>query len=696
MSGSVGYETHGNIGVITVNNPPVNALSQAVRQGLFDGLNQGLADDQVAALVLVGGGRTFIAGADIREFGKPLAAPDLNSVIRAYEDSPKPVICAIHGTALGGGLETAFGCHYRVAVAAGRVGLPEVKLGLIPGAGGTQRLPRVAGVPKALAMITSGDMVKAPDALEAGIIDAIVDDLVEGAVEFARKVVAEGRPLRRIRDSRGKLDEADGSEFDAARKLLERRARGFKAPQNAVAAVEAAYGTASFEDALKRERELFAELMADGQSKAQIYAFFGEREVAKIPDIPKDTPVVKPERAAVLGCGTMGGGIAMNFANAGIPVTILESDGQALERGMGIIAKNYASTVAKGRLSQSAMDRRLGLIRPTTSYDDIADADVVIEAVFEEMAIKQQVFAKLDQVCKPGAMLFTNTSTLDIDQIAAATGRPEFVAGTHFFSPANVMRLLEVVRGGASSKEAIATAMTLGRTLNKISVLAGNCDGFIGNRMLDKYINQAQFLVEEGAWPWDVDRVLYDYGLAMGPFTMGDMAGLDVGYRIRQRRLQDWPQGKRYCSLPDKVHDLGRHGQKTGAGWYRYEPGDRTPIPDPEIEALIERHRVEAGVKVRDISDQEILDRCLYALVNEGAKILAEGIALRPIDIDIIYLTGYGFPRYRGGPMFHADQVGLDQVHATISDYAERFGDEWQPADLIARLAAEGKGFRDL
>ena len=696
MSSPVVLEKHGSIGVILVQNPPVNALSQAVRQGLADRLAEAVADDAIKGVVLAGDGRTFIAGADIREFGKPMQDPDLNSVIRAYEDSPKPVVAAIHGTALGGGLETAFAAHYRVAVARSFVGLPEVKLGLLPGAGGTQRLPRVAGVETALKMITSGDMVPAPMAKEAGIVDEIVDELIPGAVAFCEKLVAENAPLKVISAGRGKLDEADPAVFDKYRSDLAKKARGVLAPQNCIAAIEAAVKADSFEAGLKRERELFGELMESPQRAAQIHIFFGEREVAKIPDLPKGTEAKKIGKVAIIGCGTMGGGIAMNFANVGIPVTLLETEQAALDRGFAIMRKNYENSAKRGRFTMEEVEKRMGLLTPTTNYEDIGDADIVIEAVFENMDVKKQVFAKLDEVMKPGAVLATNTSTLDIDEIASATKRPEDVIGTHFFSPANVMRLLENVRGEKSSPETIQTVMDMGKKIGKVAVLAGNCHGFIGNRMLHPYRRQAEFLVEEGAQPEDIDRVIYDFGFAMGPFAMGDLAGLDVGYAVRQHQLKTWPQGKRYSTLADKIVEMGRHGQKTGAGWFLYEEGNRTPKPDPVIKELIQKHAAEAGVRRRDVTDEEILERCIYALVNEGAKILEEGIAIRPVDIDITYVYGYSFPKHRGGPMHYADHVGLDKVLERIRHFYEVSGeDEWKPAKLIEDLVAQGKGFKD-
>jgi len=696
MSSPVVLEKHGEIGVILVQNPPVNALSQAVRAGLRDRLAEANADDSIKGIVLAGDGRTFIAGADIREFGKPMMEPDLNSVIRAYEESPKPVVAAIHGTALGGGLETAFSAHYRVAVPKSFVGLPEVKLGLLPGAGGTQRLPRVAGVETALKMITSGDMVPAPMAAKAGIVDEVVDELIPGAVAFCQRLVDGNAPRPVITEGRGKLDEADPALFDKYRKDMARKARGVLAPQNCISAIEAAYKAASFEEGLKEERRLFTELMESPQRAAQIHIFFGEREVAKIPGIGNDVAPKKIGKAAIIGCGTMGGGIAMNFLNVGIPVTILEMSQEALDRGVGIIRKNYENTASKGRITMEQVEQRMGLLNPVLSYEAIGDADIVIEAVFEDMAVKKEIFAKLDEVMKPGAVLASNTSTLDIDEIASATKRPEDVVGTHFFSPANVMRLLENVRGEKTSKETIATVVAMGKQIGKVAVLAGNCDGFIGNRMLHPYGRQASFLVEEGAQPEDVDRVLYDFGLAMGPFAMGDMAGLDVGWYVRKRQLENWPQGKRYSALADRICEMGRYGQKTGAGWYKYEEGSRVPQPDPVVKEIIEKNADEAGITRREISDQEILERCVYALVNEGAKILEEGIAIRSVDIDITYVYGYAFPKHRGGPMHYADEVGLDKVLDRIRHYYEQSGeDEWKPAALIEKLVAEGKGFRD-
>jgi 3-hydroxyacyl-CoA dehydrogenase len=697
MADVVHYERDGAVGVITVDNPPVNALSAEVRAGLVDALARGLADAGAAALVILGAGRTFIAGADIREFGKPLTPPDLNEVIGRIEASPKPVIAALHGTALGGGLEVALGCHYRGAVASAQVGFPEVKLGLLPGAGGTQRLPRLIGVEPALEIIVSGDPVPAPKAHALGIVDEIVPgDLRAGAVELAARVAAEKRPLRKIGASDEKLLAARSNPavFETFRTGIARQARGYLAPFKCIEAVQAAV-TLPFDAGLRRERELFVECLLSPQSRAQIHAFFAEREATKIPDVPKDTPVRLIKAAAVIGAGTMGGGIAMNFANAGIPVTVVEATAEALDRGLAVVRKNYAATVEKGRLSPAEMGRRTALIRGTLDFQAVADADIVVEAVFEEMGVKKDVFAKLDRICKAGAILATNTSTLDVDEIASATGRPGSVIGTHFFSPANVMRLLEIVRGARTAKETIATAAELARRIGKVWVLAGNGDGFIGNRMLAGYLREAEFLVEEGATPPQVDRVIYDFGFPMGPFAMCDLAGLDVGWRIRKGKAHLRPKDLRDSPVADRLCEQGRFGQKTGAGWYRYEKGSRTPIPDPEVEALVAASAKAQGLTRRAVGDEEILARCLYPLVNEGARILEEGIALRPSDIDVIYLHGYGFPRYRGGPMFWADTLGLKRVYEEIAAYHRAHGRHWQPAPLLRTLAEQGQSFRD-
>lgn len=694
MSQFVSYTRRGTIGFITVDNPPVNALSVGVRRGIVHCLNEGVDDAEAKALVLICAGRTFIAGADITEFGRPLEDPDLNAVIAALEDCPKPVIAAIHGTALGGGLETALGCHYRCAAPSAQVGLPEVKLGIIPGAGGTQRLPRVAGVKAALEMITSGEPIPAEKARALGILDEVIDEKLEGAAAFAERIVAEGRPLRRIRDLSDKLEEAKASPgmFDEFRRGLAQTKRGFEAPQRGVDAVEAAVNL-PFDQGLEREREIFGECLFSTQSFAQRHIFFAERQVSKIPDIPKDQSTLPIRSAAVIGAGTMGGGIAMNFANAGIPVLLMDSTQELLDKGLGVIRKNYAGTVAKGKLSQEKMDQRMGLIKPVLNYDELREVDIVVEAVFEEMDIKKEVFRKLDAMCKPGAILATNTSTLDVNEIAAVTSRPEKVIGLHFFSPANVMKLLEIVRAAKTSKETLATALALSKTIKKVGVVVGVCDGFVGNRMIHGYIREAMFLLEEGALPHQVDKAIYDFGFPMGPFQMSDLAGLDVGWRIRKRQAATRPKDERYSAIGDKLCEQGRFGQKTGAGFYKYEAGNRTPMPDPEVEALIVAESKALGMPRRAISDEEIVKRCIYPLINEGARILEEGIAIRASDIDIIYIYGYGFPVYRGGPMFYADTIGVENVYKDICAFHDQHGKLWEPAPLLARMAKEGKSF---
>ncbi len=686
---SVDLAARGRVAVLTVDNPPVNALSQHVRKGLHDGIKRATADSGVQAVVIVCAGRTFIAGADITEFGKPPSEPSLHAVLDLIEGSPKPVVSAIHGTALGGGLEVTLACHYRVGVKGARFGLPEVKLGLLPGAGGTQRLPRVVGVEKGLQMMVSGDPIGADEALRAGLIDEIVDgDLTTAGVAFAEKVLDEQRPLRKIRDLTDKIAAARSKPeiFAEFRKSVARQTRGFRAPESIVKAVEAAVSL-PFDQGIKRERELFVELLNSAESKAQRYFFFAEREAAKIPDVPADTPAKEIKKAAVIGAGTMGGGIAMNFANAGIPVTVVEVAQEALDRGLGIVRKNYEATAARGRLTPADVEKRMGLITGSVDFKAAADADIVIEAVFEEMPIKQEVFARLDAICKADAVLATNTSTLDVDEIASATKRPESVIGTHFFSPANVMRLLENVRGRKSSKATIATAMAVGRRIGKVPVLVGVCYGFVGNRMLHQRGLQAEKLILEGAAPHQVDRVLTDFGFPMGPFAMGDLAGLDVGWRIRKGRGVKAPVADRIC-------ELGRFGQKTGAGYFKYEKGDRTPIPDLEVEKIIVDVATSMGITRRAVSDEEILQRLLYPMVNEGAKILDEKIAIRPSDIDVIWVYGYGWPVYRGGPMFWADSIGLKALRDRLLEFKKQSGDAfWTPAPLLDRLASEGRVF---
>ena len=700
MSDLVLTSKEGDVGILTVNNPPVNALSPGVPDGIATGVEEFEKDESVKAIVLIGGGRTFIAGADIREFGKMTSSgegrrgPGFNGILDRIEKSSKPVIAAIHGTALGGGLETAMACHYRVAVATALVGQPEVKLGIIPGAAGTQRLPRLAGVAKAVEMCATGDPVSATDAYKAGIVDQIVEgDLLPGAIAFARTKI--GALPRRTRDLNSKLgnEQSNAPIFAAAREATRKKQRNLIAPLAAIDAVEAATKL-PFDEGVKREAELFQQCLFSDQSKGMIHVFFGEREVAKIPGIPKDIAQIPINSAAVVGAGTMGGGIAMVFANAGIPVLLKETDQAALDRGLATIRKNYANSVKKGRFSQEQMDQRLARITPTLTYDGFGEVDIVTEAVFEGMALKKQIFGELDKVVKQGAILASNTSTLNIDEIAGATSRPQWVIGTHFFSPANVMRLLEIVRGKATSKEVIATCMALSKRLGKVGVLVGNCRGFVGNRMFHPYRREAQFLVEEGAQVEAVDQALYNFGMAMGPLATGDLAGLDVGWRIRKEFGDIRDTSTRQPLLEDRLCEKGMYGQKTGAGWYKYD-ADRKPTHNPEVDPLIEQARKDAGITPRAVSDEEIVDRIIYALVNEGARILEEGYALRAVDIDIIYLNGYGFPAYRGGPMWYADTVGLKKVYARIQEFEKQHGNLWAPAPLLKKLVEEGRTFAD-
>jgi 3-hydroxyacyl-CoA dehydrogenase len=686
------------IAIITINNPPVNALSPGVPEGISEALDQIAQDDSVKAVVLIGGGRTFVAGADIKEFGKmasgkPRGAGILPLLLK-IEDSSKPVIVAIHGTAFGGGLELAMAGHYRVALSTAQVGQPEVKLGLIPGAAGTQRLPRLAGVARAVEMCTSGNPVKAEEALKFGIVDRLIeDDLLAGAVAFAREVAGTSAPKTRERDEKlGSV--ADNAQiFASARETAAKKQRGLRAPVAAISAVEAATKM-PFHEGCKVEQKLFIDCLLSQQSKSLIHVFFSEREVNKIPDIPKDTPILPVRSAAVVGAGTMGGGIAMVLANAGLPVLLKEADQAALDRGLATIHLNYANSVKRGRFPQQVAEERLKRITPTLTYDDFSRVDLVIEAVFEGMALKKEIFKELNRVCKPGAILASNTSTLSIDEIASSTSRPDFVIGTHFFSPANVMRLLEIVRGKASSKEVIATCMQLSKSLGKVGVLVGNCRGFVGNRMFGPYRREAQFLVEEGAGIEAVDQALSGFGMAMGPLATGDLAGLDVGWRIRKEYRHLEARGIRQPLAEDRLCELGRYGQKTGAGWYKYDD-QRRATPDPLVTELVRKWVDEAGIVQRQISAGEITDRCLYALVNEGARILEEGYALRASDIDIIYLNGYGFPAHRGGPMWYADTVGLKQVCDRIFEFQRQHGEIWRPAPLLKRLADEGKRFAD-
>jgi 3-hydroxyacyl-CoA dehydrogenase len=699
MSDLVQFSKDNGIAVISINNPPVNALSPGVPEGISESIERINDDPEIKAVVLIGGGRTFVAGADIKEFGKmvsgksPRGAGMLPFLLRV-EDCKKPIVAAIHGTAFGGGLELAMAAHYRVAAPSAQVGQPEVKLGIIPGAGGTQRLPRLAGVAAAVEMCTDGKPVAADRALALGILDQLMEgDLLAGATAFAREVAARPAPKTRERKEKLGTPEQNAPIFAAARENARKKQRGLLAPLAAIEAIEAATKL-SFEQGCQAEQELFAKCLFSDQSKALIHVFFGEREVAKIPGIPKETPIIPVERIAVVGAGTMGGGIAMVFSNAGIPVLLKEADQAALDRGMATIQKNYASSVKRGRFTQPFVDECLKRIEPTLSFEGFSGVDLVIEAVFEGMALKKEVFGQLDRVCKPGAILASNTSTLSIDEIAATTSRPESVIGTHFFSPANVMRLLEIVRGNKTGKDVIATCMQLSKKIGKIGVLVGNCRGFVGNRMFGPYRREAQFLVEEGASIDAVDKALYDFGMAMGPLATGDLAGLDVGWRIRKEYKHLEKPGVRQPFAEDKLCELGRFGQKTGAGWYKYDDQRQASL-DPEVGKLLKEWTTLAGISQRPISGPEIVDRCIYALVNEGARILEEGYALRASDIDIIYLNGYGFPAYRGGPMWYADTVGLKKVYDRVLEFQKHHGEWWEPAPLLKKLAEQGKGFAD-
>jgi 3-hydroxyacyl-CoA dehydrogenase len=687
-----------DIAIITIENPPVNALSPGVPEAISEAIEQISHDPAVQAAVLIGGGRTFVAGADIKEFGKMTSGKTrgagLLPLLLGIENCPKPVVMAIHGAAFGGGLELAMAGHYRVASGDAQVGQPEVKLGLIPGAAGTQRLPRLVGVAKALEMCTDGKPVAAAEAFELGLIDRLIEgDLLAGAVAFAREMI--GKPAPRTRERVEKLGtpEENAALIASARERVRTKQRSLIAPLAAIEAVEAATKL-SFEEGCEVERRLFMECLFSDQSKALIHVFFGEREVAKIPDVRKDTAVKPIHSVAVVGSGTMGGGIAMVFANAGIPVVLKEVDQPALDQGLGKIRKNYASSVQRGRFPQAFVDQRLALITPTLSYDTFATVDLVVEAVFEGMALKKQVFQDLDRACKPGAILASNTSTLSIDDIASVTARPESVIGTHFFSPANIMRLLEIVRGKQTSKEVIATCMQLAKKLGKIAVLVGNCRGFVGNRMFGPYRREAQFLVEEGAEVQAVDHALVEFGMAMGPLATGDLAGLDVGWRIRQEYRHLEKPGVRQPMAEDRLCEMGRYGQKTLAGWYRYDD-QRRAVPDPELTAMVRQWTAEANIPQRTIPAPEMIDRCVYALVNEGARILEEGYALRAVDIDIIYLNGYGFPAYRGGPMWYADTVGLRKVYDRVCEFHEHHGELWEPAPLLKRLAERNQTFAE-
>jgi 3-hydroxyacyl-CoA dehydrogenase len=702
MSELASLSKHDGVAVITVNNPPVNALSPGVPEAIRAQVEAAEQDASVRAIVIIGGGRTFIAGADIKELeeaasGKAPRVPKLQPVLRAIEDCAKPVVMAIHGTALGGGLEVAMAGHYRVAVSDAQMGQPEVNLGIIPGAEGTQRLPRLVGVPAAVDMCVSGQPINAAKALELGLIDRIIaGDLLAGAIAFAQEVVAKGGPPPKTRERNEKLGTiaSHAAAFAAGREQARKTKRNQHAPLVVVDALEAAVAL-PFEQGSQKEREIILECLGSDQCRALIHAFFAERAVAKIPDIPKQTPVLPIRKAAVVGAGTMGGGISMALANAGIPVLVKETDQAALDRGMSTVRRNYENSVKRGRTTQASMDARLALIHPQLTYDGFESADIIIEAVFENMALKKRVFPELDRVAKPDCVLASNTSTLDIDEIASTTSRPQMVIGTHFFSPANVMRLVEVVRGKASSKQVIATAMALTKTLRKVGVLVGNCRGFVGNRMFFPYMREAQFLVEEGATPWQVDQALYDWGMAMGIFAVDDLAGIDVGWRVRQEYKHLEKPGIRQPLVLEKLVEMGRLGQKTGAGWYRYDE-TRKAVRDPEVEALVVETARRAGIPQRTITAEEIIERSIYSMINEGARILEEGYALRASDIDTVYLTGYGFPAYRGGPMWYADTVGVKKVYERVTEFHRQSGELWEPAPLLQRLAAEGRSFASL
>ena len=692
LSQSVSYEVQDGVGVLMTNNPPVNAMSYHVRQGLVDGSEMAECDENVQAIVLHCEGKTFLPGMDITEFANPNVpqAPSTTEVIETFERASKPVVAAIHGTALGGGLETAMGCHYRVAVPSAKLGLPEVRLGIIPGAGGTVRLPRVVGVRMALEMMTSGNPISARHALAGGLVDEIAEgDLLSAAIAFAKRVVSEDRPLVKIRDLDDKLERAreDPAFFDDLRKSIARKTRGFKAPEAIIQSVEAAVRL-PFDDALRNERRLFVECQASPEAKAQQYFFFAEREAKKIPDVPTGTPTREIKSVGVIGAGTMGGGISMNFLSRGIPVTILEATQEALVRGIGVIEKNYANTAKKGRITEENVKERMSLLTGSLDYQSLSDVELVIEAVFEDMDLKKSLFRAIDDICKPGCVLASNTSSLDINEIAAVTSRPQDVIGLHFFSPANVMRLLEVVRGDQTSKEVIATCMKLGTEIEKVPVVVRVCRGFVGNRILAARARQAEDLVLKNAMPEEIDRVLFDFGFPMGPFAMRDLAGLDIG------RLGDKTPDKD-TNLRHQLCTRGRRGQKTGGGFYDYEEGSRTPIPNPDVEQIIRDVSQKAGITRTEISAEDMPKRMIYAMVNEAAKILDEGIALNASAIDVIWVYGYGWPTYRGGLTYYADQIGLDMIVEDLDRLSKEYDPELEPAPLLRKLAEEGKSFRE-
>ena len=697
MSKLVVVSRHGDVAVVTIQNPPVNALSPGVPEGIGESISSAAHDPEVKAVVLIGGGRTFIAGADIKELEKAASGtahsgPDLHALLQQIEDCPKPVVMAIHGTALGGGLEVAMAGHFRVASADAQMGQPEVNLGIIPGAEGTQRLPRLVGLAAAVDMCVSGKPLNAQTAMSLGLIDKVVQgDLLEGAVEFAREKAAAGGPPPKTRE-RAVETGADGVApiLTAGREQARKTRRNQTAPLKALQALEAA--TLPFEQGWKKEREIMRQCLASDQARASIHAFFAERAVSKIADLPKDTPAYEIRKVAIVGAGAMGGGIAMACANAGIAVVLKDADDSALDRGMAAIAKNYESSVKRGRFSKEIMEQRMALIHPQLSYDGFESADLILEAVFESMALKKDIFGAIGKLAKADCILATNTSTLDIDQIAAATPRPHMVVGLHFFNPAHVMRLVEIVRGAATGKPVLATALALAKKLGKVGVVVGNCRGFVGNRMMLPYLREAQLLVEDGATPAQVDKALYDFGMAMGPFAVDDLGGIDVLWRVRQEWRHLETPGMRQPLVHDKLYHMGRLGQKTGKGWYVYDE-NRQPKPDPEVETLIESTAREAGIARRSISDQEIIERCIYTLIVEGARILEEGYAQRAADIDVIYLTGYGFPAYLGGPMWRADAIGLKKILDRILEFRKSVGEWWEPAPLLRDLAERGETF---
>ena len=686
------YTSQGAVAVITLKNPPVNALSWGLRTAIADAVERAASDASIRAVVITGSGGAFCGGADVGEFGLPAmaASPSLADLFSLIENLPKPVIAAINGLALGGGLELSMSCHYRVAVAGAQLGLPEVKLGLLPGAGGTQRLPRLVGVERALNMIVSGNPVTAHDMATTQLVDAVVDgEVLPPAVAFAGRVVAEKLPLKKARDV--KIDFPNAEAFlDFARGAVAPLAKNYPAPLKCIDAVEAAVRK-PFDEGIKVEGSLFIELLNSPESKALRHAFFAMRAAAKIPDVPSSTPLRPVKSVAVIGAGTMGGGIAMNFANAGIPVMLLETGQAALDKGLATVKKNYENTLKKGRLTQDEFDKRIKLIAGTLSYDDVKNADLIIEAVFEDMQVKKQVFEKLDTVAKSGAILASNTSTLDLNKIAEFTGRPQDVIGLHFFSPANVSKLLEIVRGASSAKDVVATSMAVSKQIKKVGVISGVCDGFIGNRMMNAYFRQMELLLDVGALPQQVDEAMEKFGFAMGPFRVSDLAGNDILWYIRKRLYVEYPH-RVFSKTPDRICELGRFGQKTGAGWYDYKPGDRTANSSDLVNKIVLEESARLGISRRKIADEEIVQRALYSLINEGARILSEGIALRASDIDVVYLTGYGFPDFRGGPLFYADEVGLPNILRSMREFARGYQpDAWEPAPLLEQLAREGK-----